>query len=144
MNLGHDHSQNQCNGGTENSVCRCCCSGTECNWPEKPCVGVPDCGSHYPLNLNLALDTSDSIKYSNFEKIKEFGRKLTENFDFDDAKTSLSLVTFNENSETVLENETDPDLIQDTLKGNGLNRFRNDIFGASVFDKSHFSVIRRA
>ena len=90
------------------------------------------------------MDTSDSIKYSNFEKIKEFGRKLTENFDFDDAKTSLSLVTFNENSETVLENETDPDLIQDTLKGNGLNRFRNDIFGASVFDKSYFSVIRRA
>jgi len=68
------------------------------------------------------LDTSDSIKYSNFEKIKEFGRKLTENFDFDDAKTSLSLVTFNENAESVLENETDPDLIQDTLKGNRLKR----------------------
>ena len=65
------------------------------------------------------MDTSDSIKYSNFEKIKEFGRKLTQNFEFDDAKTSLSLVTFNENAETVLENETDPDLIQDTLKGNG-------------------------
>ena len=68
------------------------------------------------------MDTSDSIKYSNFEKIKEFGRKLTENFDFDDAKTSLSLVTFNENAESVLENETDPDLIQDTLKGNRLKR----------------------
>ena len=80
------------------------------------------------------MDTSDSIKYSNFEKIKEFGRKLTQNFEFDDAKTSLSLVTFNENSETVLEKETDPDLIQDTLKGNRSNFIlTNEIFGKSYF-----------
>ena len=44
-------NQHQCNGGIENSVCRCCCSGNYCNWAEKPCTGRYDCNAVSELTL---------------------------------------------------------------------------------------------
>ena len=114
----HIPEQSQCNDnlkkGTnliENSVCRCCCFETRCNWAEKPCHVANDC-SKVP-SIRLALENSEDLKFDAFTQMKNFGNELLTEFPLD--KTSVSLVTYASDENVILRRETEVGKVLDTF-----------------------------
>ena len=93
--------QEQCNSGTENSVCRCCCQGSHCNWAEKPCVEYADCMHKYPLDITILLDSSSTIKFENFQQMKLFSTMILNSFDYANNRVQAELVKFHSEVDTV-------------------------------------------
>ena len=91
----------QCNSGIENSVCRCCCQGSHCNWAEKPCVEHADCMQKYPLDITILLDSSSATKYENFEKMKLFTARILNSFDYSSGRVQAALIKFHSTTEAV-------------------------------------------
>jgi len=82
----------QCNGMTENDVCRCCCSSHLCNEAERVCAK--------PCNVNKAdiaviLDSSSSVKFDNFVMMKEFVLELVGGFKVGKDAVHVALVRYN-------------------------------------------------
>ena len=126
---GHIPEQSQCNDkrkkGTnliENSVCRCCCYDSKCNWAEKPCHVANDC-SRVP-SIRIALENSDDMKFDDFSQMKVFGNELLAEFALD--KTSVSLITYDDDESVILDKETEVGKVLDTF-----NNLENLAFGGN-------------
>jgi uncharacterized protein YegL len=84
----------QCNGGTENDVCRCCCDGHMCNHAERPCARKSAC--HITeMDVAIVLDSSSSIKFNNFQIVKSFTKSLLSTFQLGQGQVHTAMMRYN-------------------------------------------------
>ncbi|CAK8671827.1 unnamed protein product [Clavelina lepadiformis] len=84
----------QCNGEEANDVCRCCCQGHLCNVNEKPCETEQECRLT-PADVLLILDSSSSVKFDNFQKVKAFSKALLTTFDLGEGRVHTAAIRYN-------------------------------------------------
>nr|XP_026693868.1 fibrillin-3 isoform X4 [Ciona intestinalis] len=84
----------QCNGNLGNDVCRCCCAGHLCNFNEKPCQAPQACHIR-KADVAIVVDSSSSVKYNNFQKMKSFTSSLFQSFKLGDDRVRAALVRYN-------------------------------------------------
>lgn len=84
----------QCNGGSENDVCRCCCDGHMCNHAERPCARKSAC--HITeMDVAIILDSSSSIKFNNFQIVKSFTKSLLSIFTLGQGQVHTAMMRYN-------------------------------------------------
>nr|XP_039270654.1 uncharacterized protein LOC120345319 isoform X2 [Styela clava] len=84
----------QCNAGDANDVCRCCCTGHLCNFNEKPCRVTYDCGLKQ-ADVIVLLDSSSSVKFNDFQKMKSFAQDIFSSYDIGQDTVRAALVRYN-------------------------------------------------
>lgn len=84
----------QCNAGDSNDVCRCCCSGHLCNFNEKPCAAANRCLVKQ-ADVAIIVDSSSSVKFDNFQKMKSFTKSLFHTFNLGNDRVHTALIRYN-------------------------------------------------